>query len=278
MSREHDFTALETHYGFGANWRSYASAAHATALEEAVAGLSRLLDSEALSGKRVLDLGCGSGIHSVAAAVLGAEEVVGIDIDPASVETARAVQSRLLPGRTVRFEVGSVFDLDPIDSGTYDIVYSWGVLHHTGDLHRALERAASLVAPGGVLVIALYRRTVCCPAWTREKRWYTHADDAARKRAEWLYIRAVQIALWLSGRRLSTYMATYQENRRGMDFLHDVRDWLGGFPYESLSEPEVDARLAALGFRSERRWVKADVISRLGLLGSGCDEYVFRRT
>jgi 2-polyprenyl-6-hydroxyphenyl methylase/3-demethylubiquinone-9 3-methyltransferase len=150
-------------------------------------------------------------------------------------------------------------------------VYSWGVLHHTGDMNRAIRAAAGLVAPGGLLVLALYGKTRYCGTWTRIKRWYCQADEAGKRAAENWYVRLFGAYLLLRGKRLKDHVASYR-NKRGMDFLHDVRDWLGGYPYESISPAELDAILAPLGFTALKRNVKR----RSGLFGSGCDEYVYR--
>lgn len=131
-----NLTRQETHFAFGNNWASYARSIGRPQIDEAVAGLSRLLGGERLDGKRFLDIGSGSGLHALAAFELGAAEVVALDIDPDSVETTRAVLALHAPGRPVEVAQASVFDLSPAQYGRFDVVYSWGVLHHTGDMLR----------------------------------------------------------------------------------------------------------------------------------------------
>ena len=77
----------------------------------------------------------------------------------------------------------SIFDPQIESMGSFDFVYSWGVLHHTGDMYRALRGAAGRVAPGGRFLFALYRRTPLCWLWKLEKRWYAGASPAAQARA-----------------------------------------------------------------------------------------------
>ncbi len=268
----------EVRFAFGRNWADYAAGIGENEIREAERGLARLLGEERLEGKRFLDIGSGSGVHSVAAFRLGAREVVAIDIDPDSVVTTRAVLSRFAPGRSFRVEQESVFHLDPKRWGTFDVVYSWGVLHHTGDLDRALVCAARMVAPGGLFVFALYRRIWMDFFWKWEKRWYARASEKAQKRAREVYIFLFRIGLWILGRDFSEYVTGYRSNR-GMDFYHDVHDWLGGWPYESISAKEVSDRMNSLGFEPVRifsrkgRWFGRDS----GIFGSGCDEYVYRR-
>jgi 2-polyprenyl-6-hydroxyphenyl methylase/3-demethylubiquinone-9 3-methyltransferase len=146
------------------------------------------------------------------------------------------------------------------------------VLHHTGDMLRALRVAAAQVAPGGEFIFALYHRTQLCWFWKREKRWYAGASAAAQAR-----VRAAYVALFrlLSRRTFDEYVATYA-SKRGMDFYHDVHDWLGGWPYESILPAETDHFMQQLGMQQIRAFLISGKKTH-GLLGSGCDEYVYRR-
>ena len=69
------------------------------------------------------------------------------------------------------------------------------------------------------------------------------------------------------------YIRDYQRSR-GMSWWHDCIDWLGGYPYKSASSEEVIGFLELRGFRLVAAFNTA---SPLGLLGSGCAEYVFQR-
>jgi 2-polyprenyl-6-hydroxyphenyl methylase/3-demethylubiquinone-9 3-methyltransferase len=227
-----------------------------------------------LSGRTFLDIGCGSGLHALAALRLGAAQVAAIDLDPDSVATSRRVLTTLWGRSNWSVEPLSVFDLDARSFGQFDVVYSWGVLHHTGDMRRAIAIAARHTKPGGWLAVALYGKTRYCGIWTRIKRWYVNATPAQRERAERVYVRLFRFYLLLRGKRLSTHIANYHKRKRGMDFYHDVRDWIGGYPYESIAPRELVDLLAPLGFES----VKQNVKRRSGLFGSGNDEYLFRRS
>ena len=77
-----DLTSYESHFAFGKNWSAYAAKITAAEIAEAEKELSRLLEGGRLDGQRFLDIGSGSGLHSLAALRLGAREVVAIDIDP----------------------------------------------------------------------------------------------------------------------------------------------------------------------------------------------------
>ena len=151
-----------TRFAFGKNWESYATLIGESEIAEAEKALLRLFPDVQLQGRSFLDIGCGSGLHALAASRLGARPITAIDIDPDSVATARAVLARYKVDCAVSQQ--SVFDM----TGHFDVVYSWGVLHHTGDMWRAIEKAASLVAPGGLLAIALYRRTKSDAFWIKK--------------------------------------------------------------------------------------------------------------
>ncbi len=129
------------------------------------------------------------------------------------------------------------------------------------------------MAPGGLFVCALYRRTLLDPFWIREKRWYAFASPQAQARMHALYRGALRLGLLAAGRSFQAHEASYK-SRRGMSLNHDLHDWLGGHPYESTSAEEVGRLLASLGFAPVRTFTRKTTI---GLLGSGCDEYVFRR-
>ena len=272
---DQDLTRVENHFAFGENWASYAESITEAEIGEAVAGLRRLMGENGLAGLRVLDIGCGSGIHSLAALRLGAAQVVAVDLDPDSVATTRRVLQRYADGRGQVHQI-SVFELDPAHLGQFDIVYSWGVLHHTGDMHRAITKAVQMVAPGGQFVFALYRRTWLCRLWAWEKRWYSRAAERPQVRARKAYAGVLRVGLMVAGRSFDDYVRGYT-GKRGMDFDHDVHDWLGGFPYESISARDVDSLMRESGFALRRRFVQAGLVDRIGILGSGCDEYVYAR-
>jgi len=259
----------DSHFEFGKNWSDYSSLIDEEVIAEAEKGVLALVPAEALKGAAWLDIGSGSGLHSLAAHRLGAGEITAVDIDADSVETTRRVLSAY--GVSARIEQMSVFEMDTL--GQFDIVYSWGVLHHTGDMWKAIRCAAEKVKPGGLLAIALYQKTLLCGAWTVEKRLYTDAPEFVRKAARGAYIAARFFGLLAKGRNPVTYIRTYK-TARGMDFYHDVHDWMGGYPYESSTPQETRESIVGLGFEPVKI---GDLKPWLGLFGTGCAEYVFRK-
>lgn len=264
-----DLTSQDSHFAFGENWREFSKLVNDGRIADSDAGLAKLFPPEELIGKRVIDIGCGSGLPALSMLRAGAGHITCVDIDPDSVETARILLSRHAPHDAWSVEIKSVFDLE----GTYDIVYSWGVLHHTGDMWPAIDKAASLVRPGGLLAIALYAKTPMCGFWRSEKRLYRRLPRPLQAVA-----CATLLGIRATGRllRFRNPMTLFGSSlRRGMSAWHDQHDWLGGYPYESATPDEVRNLLTPHGFVLLRQNLFKG--SRLGLLGVGCNEYVFQR-
>ncbi len=262
-------------FRFGDNWLDFARSLSASQLTEAERSLRRSLERDTLAGLSFLDIGSGSGLFSLAARKLGAR-VHSFDFDEDSVLCTARLRDRYFAGDGEwTIEQGSILDAEYVRSlGTFDVVYAWGVLHHTGAMRDALGAAARLVAAGGVFAFALYHRTLMCGLWRREKRWYSGASLEAQQRARAVYVALLRTAFFLTGRDFQSHVANYH-SVRGMDFMHDVHDWMGGYPYESILAPEVDALMQRLGLARVRA---TDTPLTTGIFGSGCDEYLYRRT
>lgn len=259
-------------FAFGENWRDYAVLLDVERIEKAKESLRALLSADLLDGCRFLDIGCGSGLFSLAALNLGAREVVSVDLDPNSVAAAESVLRRFAPGKSWRCAQDDVFAMTPEKYGRFDVVYSWGVLHHTGDMFRAIERALSFVRPGGHLLIALYGKTPFCGFWAWEKRSYVTHRPWFPVIARSVYKPLILLRLLLAGRNPIRYIEAYC-TQRGMNWRHDAEDWLGGYPYESVAPQVAVDFVEARGFTC----CASKTEKRIGLFGSGCDEYLFRR-
>jgi predicted RNA methylase len=270
-----DLLKQETHFAFGMNWLDYAQKIDEHKIAQAMEDLKRLNGGEHLDGKSFLDIGCGSGLHALAAIRLGAKSVSCVDIDPDSVQATKNTLAKYAPETPAKVNVVSVFDMSPEQHGTFDVVYSWGVLHHTGDMYEAIRKAAALVAPGGVFMIALYKKTPFCGMWRVIKKRYTHADAAGQKRMMDAYLALTQGIQRLCGIDYESHIKNYAKNR-GMNYYNDVHDWLGGYPYESISPESCIAFFKEIGFSLEASKIKTMPRGR-GLFGSGCDEFTFAR-
>jgi SAM-dependent methyltransferase len=250
-------------FQFGKNWASFSRIVDDERLAAARRSLQTLLGDKELHSKTFLDIGCGSGLFSIAAAQLGASRAVGIDLDPVSVETSWKNTRKWIPGVPVAFETASVLDEGQMNAlGEFDVVYSWGVLHHTGNMRRAIENAARRVKPGGIFALAIYNRHVTSPAWKAIKWLYNKLPAFAQRLLIWSFTPIIFIAKFAATGRNPLKM------KRGMDFMHNVVDWLGGYPYEYASINELTGLLESLGM---------DVVRSIPAgVPTGCNEFVCR--
>jgi 2-polyprenyl-6-hydroxyphenyl methylase/3-demethylubiquinone-9 3-methyltransferase len=261
-------TDRNTHFEFGQNWRDYSKTVDQAKINSAVDGLRKLFP-DGLSGKTFLDIGCGSGLHSLAALSLGAASVVAADIDENSVSTTRELFSKYVPAANWHTHIVSVFDATPERFGTF---VSWGVLHHTGDMWRAIERAATFAKPGGQFALAIYAKTPMDAFWKAEKKFYKSAPTPVQWALRQSFIGLHILANLARGKNPAEIFRT---PKRGMNRSNDLHDWMGGYPYETASTEELRERICAFGFSEERSF---PIPPFLGLFGSGCHELVFRRT
>jgi SAM-dependent methyltransferase len=267
--------AQNDRFRFGENWQSFLQTVGDKEIRLAEDSMRKLLQRDSLIGLRFLDIGCGSGLFSLAARNLGAT-VHSFDFDAQAVACAQTLKAKYWQADAQwTIEQGSILDDRQLQRlGVFDVVYAWGVLHHTGEMRRAISNAATLVAPDGVLAIALYRKTALCPFWTAEKRWYASAPPWAQRVARSIYITAMRANFRLKSLDFRHYVDNYQ-SIRGMDYYHDVHDWMGGYPYESISPDELRSLAADLSLTCIRSNCHPPGI---GLFGSGCDEYVLQKT
>lgn len=226
-----------------------------------------------LKGKSFLDIGSGSGLFSLAAHRMGAS-VVSLDYDPQSVACTQQLQQQF-GGDDWQVHQGSVLDETWMESlGGFDIVYSWGVLHHTGQMTHAIASAQQRVAPGGVFAIAIYNdQGSASRRWLAIKKLYNRLP--ALLRPLWV----IMVAGWyemkfalarLVHRKNPLPFRDWREKKldRGMSAWHDWVDWIGGLPFEVASPDEITVPLADAGFH----------LMNLKTVGNGwgCNEYVFR--
>ncbi len=255
-------------FAFGKNWQAFLSVLTPERIEAATRSLSDMLQVESLAGKTFLDIGSGSGLSSLAAWRLGAN-VTSFDFDPSSVACTQELHRRYASdAANWTVQSGSVLD-DAFMSqlGLFDVVYSWGVLHHTGQMNRALHQAAGRVSPDGRLFIAIYNdEGGLSRFWTKVKRLYC-SGTPGRWLVQALFIPyfafRTSVKWIMSGREAALTPGT-----RGMSVYYDWIDWLGGYPFEVAKVEELLQFGRSRGFEL----VNLRTTNRMG-----CNELVFRR-
>jgi len=259
-----------SHFKFGENWKNFSSLIDKERLIEAEKSLIKLTDKKKLTNLSFLDIGCGSGLSSLAALKLNCKKIYSIDQDKDSIETTKKVL-RLSGKKNFKIEKKDLFDLS--EKEKFDIVYSWGVLHHTGKMYDAIIKSTKMLKHNGVLILALYKKTKLCSLWKIEKLFYKSAPRIIQNFLKFIFINLFRLAMFIKGKSFSNYLKNYKK-KRGMDFFHDVHDWLGGYPYESISFEEMQKFMKKNNFKMIRSF---QVKKQLGLFGTGCDEYVFTK-
>ena len=264
-------------FEFGANWSRFLAVLDERRIKTAEESLRRMLEVADLGGKSFLDIGSGSGLFSLAARRLGAR-VHSFDYDPQSVACTRELRRRYFADDADwTIEEGSALDQAYVRAlGTFDVVYSWGVLHHTGAMWPALANAALPVAVDGKLFVAIYNDTgTQARRWLWIKRTYNRLPRPLRTPFA-LAVSAPEeskglLRALLKGRPLD-YVRTwteYGQSARGMSHWRDIIDWVGGYPYEVAAPEEIFEFYKTRGFTLTKL--------RCGGVGLGCNEFVFER-
>lgn len=262
-------------FEFGKNWSRFLALLNESRILQAEASLKKMLETDHLRGKSFLDVGSGSGLFSLAARRLGAR-VHSFDYDPHSVACTSELRRRCFPkDDSWTVEEGSALNSDYLKSlGRFDVVYAWGVLHHTGQMWTALDNVQLPVAPGGKLFISIYNDT-----GTQSRRWKwikkKYNDLPHLLRAPFVVAviapgeakRALGSLLSLKSAEYVRSWTRYGEGRRGMSRWHDIVDWVGGYPYEVAAPEEIFDFYRARGFTLTKL--------KCGGVGIGCNEYVF---
>lgn len=273
MTQHAQEVAAGQRFEFGKNWARFLTTLRDDRIQRAESSLQSMLGAARIDGASFLDLGCGSGLFSLAARRLGAR-VTSVDYDPQSVACARELRQRYFADDADwRIEEGSALDRGYLESlGPFDIVYSWGVLHHTGAMWTALENAALPVPAGGRLFVSIYNdQGTASRRWLAVKRLYNRLPSGLR----FLVLLPVLVLVWwrpclkdlILLRPFQSWRRAGRE--RGMSAWYDVVDWVGGYPFEVATPEQIFDFYRARGFQLEK------LVTCGGSLG--CNQFVFLR-
>lgn len=261
-------------FDFGENWKNYSLNAVTTARVQQAKDAFACLVSEIgdLKNRSFLDIGFGQGFSLLSALALGAE-VVGCDINPRCIEVMKVNQIYFpeISNKRIFLITGSILDKEVVDNllsispskSKYDIVHSWGVLHHTGNMKQAIINSASLVKNNGYFVISIYNFHWSSWFWAIIKWLYCKCPELFKKFLICIFYPIVYVAKFIfTGQNPKKQL-------RGMDFYYDLIDWVGGYPYEYASYQEVLDLVKPLGFKCIK-FIPAQV-------PTGCNEFVFKK-
>jgi len=260
-------------FAFGENWKNFLSILSDAHILEAEKALERFLGTMDLQGKLFLDIGSGSGLHSLAAHRMGAI-VHSFDYDPQSVACTQELKRRYcINGNEWTIQQGSILDSGFIRGlGEFDICYAWGVLHHTGVLWQALHNAQLPVHQGGLLFVAIYNdQGAISVLWKMIKRLYCSGWLGRTLMSGIFYPVFFLSGLILDLLHLQNPAIRYREHKkyRGMSLVHDWRDWLGGYPFEPAKPQKIIDFYRKLGFELVRFEPTGH--------GFGNNQFLFRR-
>ena len=264
---------MSDRFEFGKNWGSFLNTMDSERLDEAVRSLSEWLGVSDLTGKTFFDIGSGSGLFSLAARKMGAT-VSSFDYDNNCVKCTKELKRRYFPDDPRwTIERGDILDESYMSKyGEYDVVYSWGVLHHTGHMYKALENAGKHVKSGGSLFIAIYNdQGPLSKAWTLEKKIYVSLP----KPFKMLFAAVFFIVLW-TVRAIEDivqlkpfYRWKQYKKKRGMSPWHDAVDWVGGYPFEVAKPEDIFSFFHKRDFTLEKLYTCG--------MGNGCNQYLLKK-
>lgn len=272
MNKHSEEVSQGERFQFGANWEAFLSTLDEKSILEAEQSLKDMLRVEDLVGKQFLDIGSGSGLFSLVAKRLGAK-VHSFDYDPKSVRCTEELKRRYYENdNDWVIEEGSVLDKEYLSSlGKFDVVYSWGVLHHTGNMKKALENVILPVSDQGILFIAIYNdQDILSKIWKKVKKTYCSGwfgkTLVSSVYIPWFTLQSITIGLIKYKNPIGQF-TEYKKNR-GMSIYHDWIDWLGGYPFEVAKPENIFNFYKNNGFTLDN----LTTTNRLG-----CNQFVFRK-
>lgn len=233
-------------FNFGKNWKNFLKDFDHCRLNEAKKDIQKFLGVKSLSNKSFLDVGSGSGLSSLAARRLGAK-VLSFDYNLESVKCTQSLKLKFFSNdQNWKILKGNVLDINFIKSlGKFDIVYAWGVLHHTGNQWKSLRNLIYTCKSGTLLHLALYNdQGLESKRWLDIKKRYQKIPNFLKT----LYVFYIyfpsefrNFIYFLKILKPSLYfkkIIDYKKSR-GMSYYYDMIDWVGGYPFEVSTPKKV---------------------------------------
>ncbi len=229
-------------FSFGKNWQNFLKSINEERIENAKSSIAEFFNVNNLEGKSFLDIGCGSGLFSYAAFLLGAKNITSFDVDPFSIECCKYFHKEAGCPKNWIISQGSVLDNNFLSGlGKFDIAYSFGVLHHTGKMWEAIKNSARLVNLGGYFYLVIYNKGKNYKFWLKIKKLYNRLPSLGKYLMEFLYVSAYFAITIIKFKNPFKEIENFNSNNlnRGMDWKTDIIDWLGGYPYEPATAEEI---------------------------------------
>ncbi len=252
-------------FSFGKNWQAYSkNALTKKSLMDFKHDFDELFNGIDFKNKKFIDIGFGQGLAILIAAEKGAD-VVGIDIDANNIKALNITLQEMGRVKVPKTDIVSILDDDYVNryKSNYDIVHSWGVLHHTGNMTKGFDNACDLVATNGYFICSIYNRHWSSPIWKIIKYLYNISPLICQQLINGFFYPIIFIAKWIvTGKNP-------KQKERGMNFFYDVIDWIGGYPYEYATENEIIELVSKKGF--------VCIKSCPAAVPTGCNEFVFER-
>ena len=279
---------MNKYFSFGENWKKFFKFyVNEKIVLEAASSLLKYFPKEQFKNKTFIDVGCGSGLFSLGALLLGCKEVHSFDIDKESVRTTEKLKKQfdyLLKTKNQDFNweifQGNILDNNLINRlyQKGDIVYAWGSLHHTGAMWQSIKNTMKIVKPMGYFIIAIYNYAPSSPFWLKVKKFYNRQNKFIRS----LLIFFLFLEKFI-GRTL--LLKSPLKEKRGMSIFYDTIDWLGGYPYEFSCFDEIKNFIEKLGFKfikaptkiSCGKGKKINLLSKIRSKDTGNNEFVFQK-